>query len=103
MVPRRRKKTDESLHEAICLIKRAIENDPVKEVLSYMSEQAQKSQEHELNMLQMLLQGLLAQKPQLTPQFRPTTTACNSHDVIRNESRQYRNHMPSQILVLNFQ
>lgn len=96
VVPRRRKrKTDESLHEAIGLIKSAIENDPVKEVLSYMSEQAQKSREHELNMLQMLLQGLPAQQPQLNPQVRPTTTACNSHDVVRNESRQYRNHMPS--------
>lgn len=79
----------------IGLIKSAIENDPVKEVLSYMSEQAQKSREHELNMLQMLLQGLPAQQPQLNPQVRPTTTACNSHDVVRNESRQYGNHMPS--------
>ena len=95
VVPKRRKKkTDESLHEAIGLIKSAIENDPVKEVLSYMSEQAQKSREHELNMLQMLLQGLPAQQ-QLNPQVRPTTIACNSHDVVRNESRQYGNHMPS--------
>ena len=47
-------------------------------------------------MLQMLLHGLpTQQQPQLTPQVRPTTTACNSHDVIRNESRQYGNHMPS--------
>ena len=99
---RRKRKTDESLHEAIGLIKSAIENDPVKEVLSYMSEQAQKSREqaqksreHELNILQMLLQGLPAQQPQLNLQVGPTTTACNSHDVVRNESRQYGNHMPS--------
>ena len=61
VAPRRRKrKTDESLHEAIDLIKTAINNDPVKEVLSYMSDQAQKSREHELNMLQMLLQAMHA-------------------------------------------
>ena len=60
-----------------------------------MSEQSQKSQEHELNMLQMLLQALLTQQAQLPPQVGPTITACNSHDVMRNESRQYGNHMPS--------
>ena len=70
VAPRRRKrKTDESLHEAIDLIKTAINNDPVKEVLSYMSDQAQKSREHELNMLQMLLQAMPEGCPILTNRF----------------------------------
>ena len=97
VAPRRRKrKTDESLHEAIDLIKTAINNDPVKEVLSYMSDQAQKSREHELNMLQMLLQAMPTQQVQPTLQER-ATAAANLHGLNGSDSRQYGNQMSSSV------
>lgn len=88
MAPRRRKRqTDESLHEVTDVIKTAINNDPVKEVLSYMSDQAQKSREHELNTLQMLLQAMPTQQVQPTLQERGTAEA-NLHGLIGSDSRQ---------------
>ena len=97
MAPRRRKRqTDDSLHEATDVIKTAINNDPVKEVLSYMSDQAQKSREHELNMLQMLLQAMPTQQVQPTLQERGTAEA-NLHGLIGSDSRQYGNQMLSSV------
>lgn len=95
VLPKRSKrKTDEPLHEAIGLIRSVVENDPVKEVLSYMSDQAQKSREHELNMLQLLLQALPTQQAEPNPQARPTAPA-NYHGVYGSSaSMQYGNHLP---------
>ncbi|CAH3192536.1 unnamed protein product [Porites evermanni] len=98
---RRKRKTDESLHEVIDLIKTAINNDPVKEVLSYMSDQAQKSREHERNMLQMLLQAMPTQHVQPTLQER-ATAAANLHGLIGSDSRQYEVVLPTDLTPANY-
>ena len=48
---------------AIGLIKNAIENDPVKDMLSYLKEEAEKNCEHEMKILQMVAQQALVQQP----------------------------------------
>lgn len=51
-----KKKKDDPVVEAIELIKNVIENDPKKDMLSYLREEAEKSCEHEMKMMQMIMQ-----------------------------------------------
>lgn len=53
---RKRNKQD-MVNETLNLIKSAIENDPTKEVLSYLKDESEKARAHELKMLEMLNQG----------------------------------------------
>jgi hypothetical protein len=46
-----KKKT--ALEEATTLLKKAVENDPIKDILEFMREDAEKSRQHELMLLQM--------------------------------------------------
>ena len=61
-----------------------------------MSDQAQKSREHELNMLQMLLQAMPTQQVQPTLQER-ATAAANLHGLNGSDNRQYGNQMSSSV------
>lgn len=63
MVARKKKKQD-VVNETLSLIKSAIENDPTKEVLSYLKDESEKAREHELKMMQMLTQSSSANQPQ---------------------------------------
>lgn len=56
------KKKNDPIVEAIGLIKNAIENDPVKDMLSYLKEEAEKNREHEIKILQMVAQQALIQQ-----------------------------------------
>ena len=63
-IPKRsKKKKDDPIVEAIGLIKNVIENDPMKDMLSYLREEAEKAREHELKMLQMVAQQPTPQQP----------------------------------------
>jgi hypothetical protein len=60
----RKKKKQDVVNETLSLIKSAIENDPKKEVLSYLKDESEKAREHELKMMQMLTQSSSANQPQ---------------------------------------
>ena len=47
---------DDPVVEAIGLIKNVIENDPMKDLISYLREEAEKAREHELKILQIVAQ-----------------------------------------------
>lgn len=53
--PSRKKKKVEPVDEALQLIKKAVEKDHTKDLIDFMKDQMQKSQEHELKVLQMIL------------------------------------------------
>jgi hypothetical protein len=55
--PERKKKKQDVINETLNLIRSAIENDPTKEVLSFLKEESEKAREHELKMMQMLTQS----------------------------------------------
>ena len=51
-----KKKKDDPVLEALGMIKNAIENDPVTDMISYLREEAERSREHEMRVLQMVAQ-----------------------------------------------
>ena len=58
-----KKKKDDPVVEAIGLIKNLIKKDPVKDMLSYLREEAEKAREHEMKMMQMIMQSQPMQQP----------------------------------------
>ena len=55
--PERKKKRQEITNETLSLIKSAIKNDHTKEKPSFLKDESEKAQEHELKMMQMLSQS----------------------------------------------
>ena len=55
--PSRKKKKQDVINETLGLIKSVIQNDPTKEVLSYLKDESEKAREHELKILQLLTQS----------------------------------------------
>lgn len=69
-----KKKKDDPVVEAIGLIKNVIENDPMKEMLSYFREEAEKAREHEMKMMQMVMQPTAYPGWQYTNQMQPSSS-----------------------------
>ena len=85
-----KKKKEDPVFEAIGLIKNVIENDPMKDMVSYLREEAERSRQHEIKMLQMLMQPPPTQQPAafLGPLASPYGMNNNS-----NQSWQYNNQV----------
>ena len=56
-----KRKKNETLLEVVDVIKKALENDPIKDLVDYMKEDAEKSRQHELMLAQMLMQQPIRQ------------------------------------------
>ena len=56
------------IEEAVNVIKHALENDPVKDLLAFMKEEAEKSRQHDLMLMQMLQPVPQQTFPHPTPQ-----------------------------------
>lgn len=66
-----KKKKDDPVLEALGMIKNVIENDPVKD--SYLRQEAKRSREHEMKVLQMVAQqSYIQQQPIQQPIQQPT-------------------------------
>ncbi|PFX22343.1 hypothetical protein AWC38_SpisGene13176 [Stylophora pistillata] len=73
---RKRGQKDDSVCEAVKLIRCIVENDPTKEIINFMREDAQKARQHELQLLQMLSHGNWRQSP---PGFRTPMASRNNY------------------------
>lgn len=51
-----KRKRNDPILEAVEVIKKALENDPIKDLVAFMKEDAEKSRQHELMLMQMLMQ-----------------------------------------------
>ena len=50
-----KKRLDSATTEVLTLVREAVQNDPTKELISFMKEEMEKSREHELTLFQLLL------------------------------------------------
>lgn len=50
-----KERLDSATIKALALVREAVQNDPIKELISFMKEEMEKSQEHELKLFQLLL------------------------------------------------
>lgn len=50
-----KERLDSATIKALALVREAVQNDPIKELISFMKEEMEKSREHELKLFQLLL------------------------------------------------
>ena len=79
-----KEKLDMATTEALTLVKEAIQNDPTKELISFMKEEMEKSRQHELQLFQLFL----GQRNEAS--FHSTPYSSHEHTYIANPS-----HYPS--------
>lgn len=95
------KKKNDPLQEAVNAIKNALEKDPVKDLLAFMREEDEKSRQHDMMVLQMLLQQPTSQQAfaHTTPQTtfsHPTPQTIFSHPMPQSPQVQssHATYMP---------
>eukprot|EP00112_Aurelia_sp_Birch-Aquarium-sp1_P017286 Seg3990.6 transcript_id=Seg3990.6/GoldUCD/mRNA.D3Y31 product="hypothetical protein" protein_id=Seg3990.6/GoldUCD/D3Y31 len=54
----RKRKTQDTLSEAVEIFKTVIQNDPMKDFIAFAQEEAEKARQHELRMMELLLGGM---------------------------------------------
>lgn len=82
-----KKRKDDPVVEAVALIKNVIENDPMKDMISYLREEAEKAREHELKILQIVAQQPTTQQP--TAYVGPLSWQYGNQDVQSSSTGQY--------------
>lgn len=92
MIPKRcKKKKDDHLTETMSQIKNAIENDPIKDVFSYLRDEAEKARAHEIQMMQIIAQAVPSQHTASTYTASPPMSyAVNNSS---NHAFQYNNNV----------
>lgn len=65
-----KKRLDSATTEVLTLVKEAVQNNPTKELISFMEEEMEKSREHELRLFQLLLSHRLNASLNSTPYSR---------------------------------
>jgi hypothetical protein len=68
---RRRKNKDDTVSEAIQLMRELIENDPTRDMIKLMREDMEKSRQHEMKLMQMLLGNGNLQPTSVEQQYPP--------------------------------
>ena len=82
-----KKRKDDPVVEAIGLIKNVTENDPMKDMISYLREEAEKAGEHELKILEIVAQQPATQQP--TAYVGPLSWQYGNQDVQSSSMGQY--------------
>ena len=60
---RKRRHKDDTLSEAVHLIRGVIENDPTRDLIKLIRDDMEKSRQHEVRLMEMLLESGNQQKP----------------------------------------